>query len=210
MRGNLCGYVVRDDRPIPDASITIVHGPGSHADIAPVSDADGWFALDDLTPGQWRLRANAPDGSKGEASVDVWENSLSEVTIPLASASKSTASKRGKKSGGADGAGREGRRGRGTVVGRVTDSVTGEPVANAPVVVTDGPGPLPDLSYLTDDNGQFVIPEMEPGDWVLTVDADGLGRGMLMVGVLSDRSVSVSLALIPDPTDDYWEKPTAP
>lgn len=207
MRGNLCGYVVRDDMPIPDASITIVHGPGSHADIAPVSDADGWFALDDLTPGQWRLRADAPDGSKGEASVDVWENSLSEVTIPLGAAVRSTAAKqRGKKPtpGKTSGNGRDGVRGRGTVVGRVTDSVTGEPVANAPVVVTDGPGPLPDLAYLTDDNGQFVIPEIEPGDWVLTVDADGLGRGMLLVGVLSDRSVSVALALVPDPTDGYW------
>ena len=205
MRGNLCGYVVRDDTPIPDASITIVHGPGSHADIAPVSDADGWFALDDLTPGQWRLRANAPDGSSGEANVDVWANSLSEVTIPLAAA-RSAASKQRKKSAGVrrDAGDHGGTSGRGTVVGRVTDSVSGEPVRNAPVVVTDGPGPLPDLAYLTDDNGQFTIPEMEPGDWVLSVDADGLGRGMLMVGVLSDRSVSVSLALIPDPTDGYW------
>lgn len=83
MSGNLSGYVVRGQQPVTDATVTIVDGPGSHIDIAPVSDEDGWFVLDDLAPGRWRLRAQGPDGSTGEAQVDIWDDTLSEVTIYL-------------------------------------------------------------------------------------------------------------------------------
>jgi len=81
--GNLCGYVVRRERPVADAAITIIDGPGGHVDVAPLTDGDGWFALDDLPAGRWRLRAYGPDGATGEATVDIWDYSLSEVTIML-------------------------------------------------------------------------------------------------------------------------------
>jgi len=203
VNGSLSGYVLRGDDPVADAAVAVVDGVGSHPDIALVTDTDGWFVLDDLEPGHWRLRAVAQDGATGEAVAEVWRNSMSEMTIALDAALKPASKQRGgRKTGSAPKRVAD----TGTVVGRVTDSVTGDPVANAPVVVTDGPGPLPDFAYVTNANGEFRIPDIEPGDWVLTVDADGLGRGMLMVGVLSDRSVSVSLALVPDPTDDYWPK----
>lgn len=83
MSGNLSGYVVRGQQAVADATVTIIDGPGGHMDIAPVSDEDGWFALDDLPSGRWRLRARDPEGSTGEASVDIWDDSLSEVTIHL-------------------------------------------------------------------------------------------------------------------------------
>jgi len=201
VKGNLSGYVVRGETPVADATITIVRGQGSHPDVAPLSDADGWFALDALDPGLWRLRADAPDGSSGEADVDVWPDSLSELTISLDPVKTTVPRKSGT---GRKSAGRKPQPGFGRVVGRVTDSATGEAVVGAPVVVTDGPGPLPDLAFLTDEHGEFVIPEIAAGDWVLRVDADGLGQGMLMVGVVGDRSVSVALALIPESTNGYW------
>ena len=204
MNGSLSGYVLRGDDPVADAAIAVVDGVGSHPDIALVTDTDGWFVLDDLEPGQWRLRATAQDGASGEADAEVWRNSMSEVTIALDPALKPASKQRGGGRKTGNGSKRTGTAGR--VVGHVTDSVTGHPVVGAPVVVTDGPGPLPDLAIVTDENGDFVIPEIDPGDWVITIDANGIGRGMLMVGVLSDRSVSVSLALVPDPTDDYWSR----
>ena len=200
MNGSLSGYVLRGDEPVSDAAISIVVGVGSYPDIAPLTDSNGWFVLDDLNPGRWRLRATATDGTAAEADVEVWANSMSEVTIALDPALKPASKPRGRKTGPP----RRNESGYGRVVGRVTDSATGDPVVGAPVVVTDGPGPLPDLAFLTDEHGDFVIPEISPGDWVLRVDADGLGQGMLMVGVLSDRSVSVALALVPDTTNGYW------
>ena len=83
MSGNLRGYVVRNHHPVANAAVTIIEGAGPHIDLAPLTDGDGWFALDDLHAGHWRLRAQAPDGATGEASVDIWDDSLSEVTIPL-------------------------------------------------------------------------------------------------------------------------------
>lgn len=202
MKGSLSGYVLRGDDPVVDAAISVVVGVGSYPDIAPVTDSNGWFALDELDPGRWRLRASAPDGATGEADAEVWANSMSEVTIAFDGALKPASKQRvgTRKTGTA----RKNGAGYGRVVGRVTDSATGNPVVGAPVVVTDGPGPLPDLAFLTDENGDFVIPEILPGDWVLRVDADGLGQGTLMVGVISERSVSVALALIPAATNGYW------
>lgn len=202
MKGSLSGYVLRGDEAVVDAAISVVTGVGSYPDIAPLTDGNGWFVLDDLEPGRWRLRATAADGSAAEAEAEVWANSMGEVTFALDPTLKPASKQRagGRKPAPA----RKNEAGFGRVVGRVTDSTTGDPVVGAPVVVTDGPGPLPDLAFLTDENGDFVIPEILPGDWVLRVDADGLGQGTLMVGVLSDRSVSVALALVPAATNGYW------
>ena len=76
--------MVRGHQPVADAAITIVEGPGSHPDIAPISDADGWFALDNLPAGRWQLRARGADGTSAVSSVEIWDDSLSEVTIDLA------------------------------------------------------------------------------------------------------------------------------
>lgn len=83
MSGNICGYVVREGRAVTDAAVTVIAGPGGHIDLAPVTDEDGWFALDGLPAGRWRLGALSPDGNVGAAEVDVWDDSLSDVTIEL-------------------------------------------------------------------------------------------------------------------------------
>ncbi len=83
MSGNVCGYVVRDGQAVTDATVTVVTGPGEHVDLAPLTDRDGWFALDGLVAGRWRLAATGPDGSVGRSDVDVFDDSLSEVTIEL-------------------------------------------------------------------------------------------------------------------------------
>ena len=231
MSGNLCGYVVRGERPVADAAITIIDGPGGHVDVAPLTDADGWFALDDLPAGRWRLRAYGPDGASGEAIVDIWDYSLSEVTITLSETDQPHPDIWREPDGaepdlqsferpgsGTDNTGkddltddepleppqaarparRSGKRQsrtHGSVMGQVTDALTGGPVANAVVVVTDGPGPFPDTAVITDADGVFAIPAMEPGEWALRVDADDNGHGELVVAVLSGRRVNVTIEL---------------
>lgn len=83
MNGNVCGYVVRDGRGVAEATVTVVDGPGEHVDLAPLTDQDGWFALDGLAAGRWRLVATGGDGSVGWNDVDVFDDSLNEVTIEL-------------------------------------------------------------------------------------------------------------------------------
>lgn len=226
MSGNVCGYVVRGEIPIANAAITIVEGPASHVDLSPLTDVDGWFALDDLHAGRWSLQAHGPDGATGEADVDVWDDSLSDVTITLDDANppradiwpepdRANPDFQPYDRDGSDedallaGAGpepartspapgvrkkRAGAR-RGSILGWVTDAVTGAAVADALVMVTDGPGPLPDLAVITDAEGGFKIPGMEPGDWSLRVDANDSGRGELVVAVRSGRRVDVTIAV---------------
>ncbi len=234
MSGNLCGYVVRGSRPVADVTITVLEGPGSHPDLAPITDSDGWFCLDNLRRGRWRLRAHAPDAATADATAQVWDDSLSEVTIHLPNGgtepvpepapepdgdvdsygtkydgSPGWPAHRGKAKQPAEGRpGTPGRtapgtstRGRrsparpGVVIGRVTDTVTGQPVPGALVIVTDGPGPLPDAAVRTDANGVFRITGLPAGDWALHVDHQHAGRADLVVGVVAGRPVNITVAL---------------
>jgi hypothetical protein len=217
--GNLNGYVVRRERPEVDAVVTVVDGPGMHIDLAPMSDADGWFALDDLAAGHWRLRANASDGAIGEAGVDVWDNSLSEVTIELREETEPVPDifrePRGKKRADPNGSQSSKSSERGSpssarirkhangvtpsVVGWVTDAETGRPVEGALVVITDGPGPLPDAVVVTDLDGRFEITALEEGEWALLVRSDERASGHLVVSVVSGRPVNITIAVPPSP-----------
>jgi hypothetical protein len=91
MQGRVRGRVVRagSGEPIEDAAITIVRGAGPAPDISPLTDAGGWFALDDLPAGDWLLRAHAPGGESGEAMARVAATSVTEVTIEIDTAAAS-------------------------------------------------------------------------------------------------------------------------
>lgn len=248
MSGNLCGYVVRGSRPVADVTITVLEGPGPHPDLAPVTDGHGWFCLDNVRQGRWRLRAHAPDASTADATAHVWDDSLSEVTIHLAEGGteplpeptpepvaeptpdtdgdidshgneqdgpQAGPARRGR--GKHPAAGRPGTPGRaaartstrgrrsparpGGVIGRVTDTVTGQPVPDALVIVTDGPGPLPDAAVRTDANGVFRITGLPAGDWALHVDHHHAGRADVVVGVVAGQRVDVTVALLSGSAD---------
>jgi hypothetical protein len=83
--GGIRGRVVLgvSGRPIADAAITILRGAGPAPDIAPLTNADGAFALDDLPSGVWSLRAVGPDGQSGETTVVVLPGTLSDARITL-------------------------------------------------------------------------------------------------------------------------------
>lgn len=193
MNGSLGGYVVAGDRTVVGAAVTILSGPGRAPDVAPMSDADGWFTLDNLAAGRWRLQAHAPDGTTGVASVDVWEDSLSEVTIVTGQEDEpgndifldEDIQRDGPPSDDDDdlsnrdvAASRQPPRqavqrrgGKGRVVGvkgRVSEPVSGRPVADVLVVLTDAPGPLRDRASITDEDGKFSILHVEPKE----IDAD--------------------------------------
>lgn len=83
MPGTISGYVVScyPQQPIADVAVFVVSGPQSAPDISALTDASGHFVLDNLAPGAWTLRAVAPDGSQGEATIDVFENAATETVL---------------------------------------------------------------------------------------------------------------------------------
>ncbi|MGX5653477.1 carboxypeptidase-like regulatory domain-containing protein [Geodermatophilus nigrescens] len=63
----LTGRVVdRDGRPVEEATVAIVDGPGEWADLAVVTAADGAFGFSSLSEGTFRLSALSPRGGRGE------------------------------------------------------------------------------------------------------------------------------------------------
>lgn len=194
MRGSVCGYVVvrPTGEPIPGAAIvasefaTIIEGtdasqerqrmPPGHL-AAALTDDLGRFTFD-LREGVWHLRAQGPEGEPlGEASVAVFPNALSDVTIEVEKmpyvvppptrrpASRTVL--------------------RGSVRGRVVRADTGQPVVAA-ITVVRGPGPSPDPAPLTDEDGWFTMSGLESGPWLLRALGPGGESGEAAVRVLDD------------------------
>jgi hypothetical protein len=85
MRGSIGGWVVRDGdgSAVAGATGTVVHGEGTLPDLALETNREGWFAIDGLAAGNWVLRVFGPNGGTGVATVPVFENAVSDVTIRL-------------------------------------------------------------------------------------------------------------------------------
>lgn len=183
MTGHVRGYVVRAASAVHGATVLVVAGPGAHVDLAPITDQDGSFALDDVAAGLWDLRADGPDGGSGLASVRVWDRSLSDVTIelggPLPGARPPVERRRAAR-----------------LIGRVTDSITGQPVADAAVLIDDGPGPFPDAVVETDADGVFEIPLLPNGEWALRLGHEKYW-GTVHVSIGRDGPMYVAWTVLP-------------
>lgn len=196
MPGSVNGYAVRahDGRPIAGATITVVRGAGPVPDIAFITDADGYFGLDGLQTGEWELRAFGPTGGKGEATVPVFDNAVSDVTIVLDGLHRWLADAlTGVTDGSTDVASEnqsselkveqemasraKGRPVRstgktqtaapGSLRGRVLLADNGMPLSDATVSVVSGVGLAPDIAPMTDAVGRFSFEGLTPGWWKL-------------------------------------------
>lgn len=81
--GSVDGHVIRaaTGEPVEDAAITVIRGAGAAPDIAPLTDEQGRFRLDSLPTGDWTLRALAPGGATGDATVRVLPGRIVGLTI---------------------------------------------------------------------------------------------------------------------------------
>lgn len=85
MPGSVHGRVERaaSGAPVADATISVVRGAGSAPDIAPLTDAQGRFALDGLPAGEWLLAALGPEGETGEVTVHVSAGAVTNTVIKI-------------------------------------------------------------------------------------------------------------------------------
>ncbi len=83
--GSVRGRVVHGatGMPVSDATIGIIRGAGPAPDIAPMTDAEGRFAMDGLPWGAWTLSAVDRDGQRGQAKVKVWGHAIAEIVIQI-------------------------------------------------------------------------------------------------------------------------------
>lgn len=192
MRGSLCGYVLLDEneRPVERALVEAVAGEIIEPRTA-ATDSHGWFVLDRLPPGNWLVHAWTPDNLEGGASVPVFANAFSDVTIRVGGSwSREQGPQRDSvfKAWVA-------RMQHGSVDGQVIRAATGEPVEDASVTVVRGAGPAPDIAPLTDAQGRFRLDSLPTGDWTLRAMAPGGGTGEATVRVLPGRIVGLTIVV---------------
>ena len=180
MRGSVRGYVVRADTgaPVADAAITIVRGPGPAPDIAPLTDRNGSFALDQLIEGDWHLRAQGPRDEIGEEVVTVFDNSLTDVTIRV-KVGKGNPSERWV-----------------SVSGQVVRADNGAPVRDALITIIAGPtnAALPEPIVSTDSNGRFTYP-LVPGAWQVQARAPSGEIGQARISVSHDSPADITIRI---------------
>ncbi|MFZ5952192.1 MAG: carboxypeptidase regulatory-like domain-containing protein, partial [Candidatus Rifleibacteriota bacterium] len=80
---------------------------------------------------------------------------------------------------------------RGTIVGTVVDSQTGIGVAGATVMTSPTTG-----SVMTDINGGFSLPDIEPGVYTVTAHATDFNSNSLTVSVDSGLSATTHIVLV--------------
>jgi hypothetical protein len=76
--------------------------------------------------------------------------------------------------------------------GTVVDAESGLPVADAIVAIYGT-----DIADLTDNNGNFLISNLEQGTYTLEVDAEGYGIREMRIELYSDQN-DLSIELQPD------------
>jgi uncharacterized GH25 family protein len=191
LHGAVRGRVVRhaSGQPVAGATLSVVSGEGREPDMLPVSDADGFFALDGLPEGEWLLRAIGPGHETGTATVHVFDNSLSDVTIEVAGPGRTP-----RRSGSSN---KSERPMHGNLRGRVVRSDTGAPIPDATITIVTGAGPAPDIAPLSNASGAFSLDGLPAGQWVLRATAPQGGAGEATVSVKAGAVSNVVIQVSP-------------
>lgn len=70
-------------RPVPDATVYFIAGPGPYPDIAALSAADGSFTLSVRDEGVYTLQCTAPDSRVAETPVTARSDRPTRVRLRI-------------------------------------------------------------------------------------------------------------------------------
>ncbi len=196
MKGSISGYVIYADNgdPIPRAAIKILHGPGIKSQSAMFTNGAGYFALNNVEEGEWVLSATSPTGQAQTASVSVFDDAVSSLTIEFPGLPSYMTDP-------------EDSAMTGSVQGRVLSLEDEMPLSGVAITILRGPGSAPDLSALTNEAGGFELDGLSEGMWVIGAFGSAGGSGTSSVYVSPGYSVEI-LILLPG-TSKNRQRPRA-
>ncbi|MBY0090740.1 carboxypeptidase regulatory-like domain-containing protein [Priestia aryabhattai] len=138
-----------------------------------VAQSDGSFLINNLSPGSYQLTILAPNFEANTVGAFVTADQTTTITVPLTPNP-------------------------GAVNGQVINEVISAPVANAIVSVTNING-LPISNAITDNNGNFLIPNLPPTTVIVSAAASDFGSSSRSVILTSGETVTTTLSLAPNP-----------
>lgn len=168
---------VRGRQFVEGANVLLISGGDQKGAI---TDTEGKFRMDNVTPGPGRLVVSHPEFARVERGVNIERTDREDRPFELAAVDLSAP---------------------GDVEGEVVDT-DGEPVAGARVAVDVAPaflpvGSLPPGVALTDSKGRFVLRGLTAGSIVLEAYSAEVGRGQAKAEV-SEGDVSRGLRIVLD------------
>jgi outer membrane protein OmpA-like peptidoglycan-associated protein len=169
---HVTGFVHEKDKndPVPNAIVTY----RDHADLSPLATAgDGKFS-DDVPPGPYTYDVKAEGYKPGSCDVTASPSKPAEVDCPLEAMPRV-----------------------GSVVGRVRDADSNEPLGGVQVVLTDPQHK--EVRLTTDASGGFHFDGVSPGTAELSVIAEGYLALVSPADVKPRQESSVDLLLRPKP-----------
>lgn len=160
--------------PIPNATITLTDSTGVIVSTA-VTDTAGRYTFTGVTPGPYRVTANATNFGPEISGVTVAPNVISNVSFAL-------------------------QPNPGVIQGTVRDFVTNLPIPNATITIRQfsGDGPII-TTTLTDENGFFQTTQLSPRSYVVVASKEGYSTATVSAEVASNSVTSVELFLSPNP-----------
>lgn len=166
--GTIAGTVTdaSTGKPIPSVSINVFDSTTLVASL--LTDTNGQYNISVFAPGSYIVTANANTHSLQVKGATVTSNVTTVVNFSLSSDS-------------------------GIISGTVTDAVTTNPIPNATLAVFQA-GTLIDFA-LTDVNGNYIIPDLAPGDYTVLAIAQGYRAAFSAKTVVAGSTTIADFAL---------------
>ncbi len=197
--GASAGAEVRARAPAAGGGEQGVPAGGATMTVTAETDSAGLYVLCDApSGGRVTVRASSRGARSPEAEVELPEEGLARRDLrlerPRAAARGAAGDGRAAGEDAGEGDGRAG--GTGAVAGRVVAADTGEPLANAEVVLGDGP-----MRTVTDSAGRFRVTGVPAGDAALRVHFLGYGSRSRTLHVPAGDTLRPTVTLETHPVD---------
>ncbi len=158
--------------PIPNTLIQVINAGGTLVDTVH-TDESGLYTVDSLDPGTYQVVAFNPEFQNESREVTLSPGLIQTVDFVL-------------------------EENPGTLTGTVLDEISGDPIAQADVVIYDlSNEPL--LSTTTDENGIYEVSGLAPGSYTVKAAAFGFAANSQSVTIRSNTTTTANFQLARNP-----------
>ncbi|TMU87402.1 hypothetical protein FGG79_04555 [Bacillus sp. BHET2] len=170
--GTISGNVTDDvsSQPIPDAIVQVVNSSGQVV-TSGMTDSLGNYTIENLVPGSYSIVFSANGYSNSVIGAVVTQNQTTTLNASLSPIA-------------------------GLVMGTVTDNAM-NPIEGALVTIIQNNIPI--ATDITDQNGNYEIPNLAPGSYTVVVSAENFTTETVGVIIISGESTVADAVLVPDP-----------